>query len=170
MPIMSMSMVPSAAILASQFNAWGSAIGDLNEPLKVAVNDIAAPSIANNFEVGGRPPWVPLQPQTVARRSGSGPVLTDSGELRSVASSPSVWEVRGDSAFIPVTALGVAAYGAFHQSGTRHMPERVWATLQPEDVDRIEELFGDWAGVTAVRTGLITSFLGVFGRLFGRGR
>lgn len=169
-PAVSMTMVPGAAVLASEFRSWGGQIGELNEPLQTAIDNIVAPSIATNFEQGGRPPWASLSPQTIQRRSGGGPVLTDTGSLRAIASSPSIWEVRGDTASIPVTALGAAAYGAFHQSGTRNMPQREWAVVQAQDIDQIEEMFGDWVGVTAARAGVVGKFLGTFGRLFGRGR
>jgi phage gpG-like protein len=163
-------MVPNATIIGSQFRDWGGQIGRFQEPLQVAIDNVVAPSIATNFSVGGRPAWAPLLPQTLERRLHSAPPLTDTGLLRDVGSSPSIWTVRNDRAFIPSAALGGAVYGAIHQSGSSRMAARPWAVLQPQDVAQIQEIMGDWAGVTASRAGVIAGVRAVFGRAFGRRR
>lgn len=167
----SLEMVPGTALLASQFASWGGSIGEFQEPLRAAIDNVAAPAIATNFDVGGRPPWAPLQPQTIERRMSSGPVLIDTGLLRSIATSPSIWTVQGDRAFIPAGALGGAIYGVFHQTGTSRMVQRPWALLTATETAQIEEMFGGWTAVTAVRAGVVARAAGAFTRVFGsRGR
>lgn len=169
-PVLSLNITPGTALLASQFAAWGSSIGDFKEPLQAAVENVAAPAIATNFDVGGRPAWAPLQPQTIQRRLSSGPVLIDTGLLRSIAISPSIWTVTDDRAFIPAGALGDAIYGVFHQTGTSRMPQRQWALLTASESAQIEELFGGWTAITAVRAGVVGRAVGALGRVFGRRR
>jgi phage gpG-like protein len=84
----------------------------------------AVRSIHTNFEVGGRPPWTPLSPQTIAEKGHSRPLIR-SGRLM-------------ESTTYRLTGMGVelenpTPYGPLHQEGRGRVPARPWFVLQPED-------------------------------------
>lgn len=93
-------------------------------------------SVLKNFEVGGRPKWVPLSKKTLQEKLKKGyspQPLIRTGRLRqsinvSVSSEvasvyPGVW------------------YGAQHQFGTKIVPARPFLVFQPEDIDTVKEIF-----------------------------
>lgn len=136
---LSYSLLPSAAFIAAAFQDLGFSLNDTRSPLQQIVDEVMAPSIATNFEVGGRPGWEPLSPATI--KTGGGQILVRTGALAGAASSPGSWSVGDDAA--QLDGVGID-YAYFHQYGTSKMPAREWAVIQPEDEARMEELFGDW--------------------------
>lgn len=114
---------------------------NFSEPLRESVARVLIPSIRENFDSEGRPPWQSLADSTVIRRGSSGPILNSTGTLRSEATSISNWVIGTEEA----TMTGVSVeYGAYHQEGTRKMPARPFVLIQPQDVVEIENIFGEW--------------------------
>lgn len=134
-------MNPSPVIIAAAFGAMSDAVRLFSDPLKKAITDVVAPSISTNFQVGGRPPWQPLDPDT--KGSGRG-ILIRTGLLASRAGQLEEWDISDDTA-----QMGVSAeifYGGIHEEGSEKIPQREWALFQPEDVDKIEDIFDTWLG------------------------
>lgn len=138
-------VVPSALLVAAQFASWAGALEDMRDPLKKAITEVVIPSISKNFNDEGNPPWEDLSDETRQRRLwlgyDEGPILQRSGSLRSAATNMSSWDVDGETAQMESPD---SPYGMFHQNGTRNMPERPFAMFQEEDLERIQEVFGDW--------------------------
>lgn len=127
--------------LVASLNMISASIRDFHEPLRESVVRVVIPSIRENFDAEGRPPWQRLADATVISRGSSGPILNRTGTLRSEATSLENWTIGREEA----TMTGVSAeYGAFHQKGTRNMPARPFVGLQPEDEVAIVDIFGDW--------------------------
>lgn len=115
-------------------------------PLRLAVNSVIIPSIRANFEAEGRPKWQSLSDSRVAGRKGQAhPILNDTGKLKSVATSPSIWRYTPYSA--EVTGMDSVSYAGYVQGGTTKMPAREFLTIQPEDAAKIERLFAEWVDV-----------------------
>lgn len=118
-----------------------ASLRSFQEPLRESVVRVLIPSIRENFDSEGRPPWQRLADATVLRRGSSGPILNRTGTLRSEATSLENWNIGREEA----TMTGVSAeYGAYHQEGTRNMPARPFVMIQPEDEVQILDIFGDW--------------------------
>ena len=134
---------PGLAGLASWFESAGSAMDSFEEPLTRAVERVVAPSIAQNFEVGGRPAWAPLEAGTLDQTTG-GSVLIRTGLLRDTASDPQTFTIDGESARIE--DLGAAWYGEIHDNGDGFgvIPARPFLLFQEEDIDAIAEIFEEW--------------------------
>lgn len=119
-------------------------------PLQRSIQEVLAPSIRTNFDVGGRPPWKPLVAETIAQKGGDTDPLVRSGTLKSVASTLSIWHIGGgylgDEGQAFVSDLGRAFYGEYHQRGTpdNMPPKREFLAIQAQDMDQIEEIFADW--------------------------
>lgn len=146
---------PMPTIVAAEYDTLGLAVQSFEKPLKRSVAEVMAPSIAQNFAVGGRPRWAPLANYTIEKKGGGGRILVRTGALAASASSPGSWSVSSDTA----TMDGVPQdYGIYHQTGTSKMPQREWAVIQDEDADKTEEIFDEWLLQeieAAIRTGLI---------------
>jgi phage gpG-like protein len=138
---------PSPLIIQTAFAELSSNIRSFKEPIDRAIAEVVIPSIRENFAVGGRPRWAPLSTETIAKK-GHETVLIDSGKLARVAAQKNIWQVNGGylvgDAEAYIKGLPGAEYGLFHMTGTRNMPVRDFLSLQEEDVDRIEEIFGDY--------------------------
>jgi phage gpG-like protein len=143
----------STEVAAADLRTIGFNIRSFKVPLDRIVRQVMVPSIRTNFEVEGRPRWVPLAEYTMnlkARKGRSEPsrVLVDSGRLRTVATQIGIWKVDRDNAYIQT--LKDAPYGFFHQTGFRsgfsgrQVPARPWALVQDEDVDKMEDIFEIW--------------------------
>src|SRR5882757_8152561 len=61
--------VRRAFIAANDVDKLHYNIRSFREPLKRSLNEVIVPSIIQNFDVEGRPPWVALTPETIARRT-----------------------------------------------------------------------------------------------------
>jgi phage gpG-like protein len=96
--------------------------------------------------------------------------LVRSGALRDAAASPSIWNIDGMEGVATIELPESVWYGRVHQEGsgggagsvTRHksrltgqiiertlgtkgtVPQRIWAVIQDEDIDAIEEVFDKW--------------------------
>lgn len=150
MPTMGMTfdvtIEPLPAILVADFNAGAEQIRSFREPLKNAIQGVIAPSLKHNFSVGGRPPWEPLAESTISKK-GFDTILVDTGKLEQIAGQLNIWFIdggylsEGNTASAYISDLQGADYGQYHQDGTKHMPARPWAILQPEDVDDIQSVF-----------------------------
>lgn len=114
---------------------------DFKEPLESALDLVILPSIQENFNVGGRPPWKRLATSYVLYRK-PGPILIQTHALERATQAKSNWNVTSDS--LEMTGLSEAYYGRFHQAGTRRMPARPFVLYQPEDVEHIVQIFEIW--------------------------
>ncbi len=135
----------------------------IGRPLWDAINDVMIPSLAKNFDQGGRPtPWKPLRVRTMIMRAKQGwpqeaPILMRTRKLRNAALAKARWSVD------PVK--GEAVYGKFPQkawyarihqggfvgfmgggefAGTQPIPPRPFAVVQEQDMTDIEEVFRRW--------------------------
>jgi phage gpG-like protein len=133
---------PDAGMFIYGLEEFADIFKSLRAPLKEAIQKVVAPSFRQNFDVGGRPAWEELTPQTVAR-GGSKP-LVRTGLLQTVAGQLNIWTIDGIEGMAYVDDLPRAQYGEFHQEGTSRMPARPWAVFQDQDIEDINELFGDW--------------------------
>jgi hypothetical protein len=82
--------------------------------------------------------------------------LVRSGNLKQAAGQLNIWTIEGPQgvAWIDMENLPASAfYGMFHQEGTRNMVDRPWAVFQPEDVDKIADVFGDFLGERGIDAG-----------------
>jgi phage gpG-like protein len=140
--LFSVEIIPPPAVVAAQFANLAQEIHDLEDPLERAVREVMMPSIQANFDAEGRPPWAPLAEGTQEIRGDAGPILQRSGALMSTAASFGIWEI--DSAAGEAFIAGIDPfYGGFHMSGTSVMPSREFIMIQPEDAERIAEIFGE---------------------------
>jgi phage gpG-like protein len=146
MPVrLEITMIPGAALMRAAFEGLGMAISKFDDPLRDCIEKVMAPSIRTNFDVGGRPPWEPDEPQTNIHRAlkgerGGGPLVV-TGALRGAASSVGAWSFSTESAELTSTEV---PYGIFHQEGTATIPARPWGVVQPEDEDAMAEVFASW--------------------------
>ena len=142
--------IPLPAVLISDFDKLGLDIRSFREPLKRSIQEVVGPSMHENFAVGGRPPWEPLNERTIADKSANGypeDILVRTGSLGVVAGQLNLWTIDGQEGTAVVNGLPDRVhYGIFHQAGTRFMPAREWAVIQEEDIDRIVEVFEEWLG------------------------
>jgi len=175
---MSIDFDPEPIILAGQFMKFGMDIRSFREPLERSVRQVMVPSLRANFDAGGRPPWQPLATLTVLAKVDKGAAepmspLILSGKLRRVAGQINLWSINGPEgeASISQEKLGDVWYGVIHQVGaqtpTGNIPAREWALFQDEDMDKIEEIFWDWIGERALRSGVVTSLGDAMGGAIG---
>lgn len=108
---------------------------------EIAVFGIA-PAIERNFMEGGRPPWAPLDIDTIRRKLQGGflsptQILVRSGALVRSATNPSTYYVDTHT----IVAEPGPYYWIFHQMGTTHMPQRIIMNLQIGDQRIIGGIF-----------------------------
>lgn len=148
---------PHPFVVAAAFEKFGMDIRSFRVPLERSVKRVLAPSLARNFEEGGRPPWIPLSDITIkekARKGSATPstILVRSGALKRKAGQINFWTINGPAgeAYINPATLGPVFYGVYHQFGMASgadepgYPARPWALIQEEDANEIEEIFFDW--------------------------
>ena len=147
---MSVDVTPDSRIMGAAFGAVARGFRTYRAPLEQSVRSIAIPGIIENFEVGGRPPWVPHSEATEVRRSREGTlggepqdILIESGTLFGDAVKLARWSFSSDEEYIS-NLPNRSAYGRYHQTGTSKSPRRPWASLNTEDVDGIEDIFNRW--------------------------
>jgi phage gpG-like protein len=140
-------MVPSAALLASDFAELGIQLKSYNEPLKRCIQQVLAPSFLKNFNSGGRPPWPPDTDNTMAHKDYN-ELMIRTGRLRRVAQQLNIWSIDGPGGTAQVNTIPEpASYGVFHQVGAGFNPERPFLLFQePEDEDGCVNVFDTWAG------------------------
>lgn len=146
MPIISIgdpTFFPQIQALAADVDDMARKFQDFTEPLKFSLSQVILPSIAKNFAVQGRPKWKALAASTiVARRGRTGPILRRTGNLIGSVLSTDNWIISKDMLTIDYTSIPI--YGAYHQLGTKRMPARPFIMYQPEDVEKIVEIFAAW--------------------------
>lgn len=149
---------PSPIILMASFDALSLSVKSFHEPLKRAVQEVIAPSIRRNFDVGGRPTWEPIADGTFMQKASYGwpaeDTLIRTGSLQRIAGQLNIWTIDRDSAFIGDLPDKVW-YGKVHQSGLPkvNIPQRAFALIQDEDLPKIDEVFDEWLGERLARTG-----------------
>lgn len=127
--------------VAGDLAGFADDLSNLHGGLEKIVNEVAIPAMATNFEVGGRPAWEPLSPDTVEIKGNSEPLIK-TGRLYGGSQARSSWDISDTEASF--SGAAGAEYGKFHQFGTRKMPMREWAALAPEDEDKAEEVMVEW--------------------------
>jgi len=152
---MTVDVTPDSRIIGASFGAMARGFRTFRRPLEASVREVAIPAISENFEVGGRPPWTPHSESTQVRRAREGTlggepqdILIESGLLFGDATKLARWTITGDEAYIS-NLPSRSAYGRFHQTGADlarggFMPARPWASVNTDDVDRIEDRFEAW--------------------------
>lgn len=134
----------NAIVVAEGIDRVDRAFRDFRTPLTKSLVEVILPSIRENFDSEGRPPWQRLSETTVERRGGlAHPILEDSGRLRSAATSAQAWRVTQDTVS-PENIENMVSYAKYIQAGTRLMPARPFLVLQDEDGEKIQEIFDRW--------------------------
>jgi phage gpG-like protein len=169
--IMSFEFHPSIGVVARGVDRLGLSIRSFREPLKRSVQQVMAPSFAQNFDQGGRPtPWEPWSDSTVEIRSNFGvqgdKVLVRSGRLRRVVQQLNIWSITPASATIKdlphsvwygkvqqagmdITLKGGPNVGTIFQ-GVRitapeiSIPARPFIMFQDEDYEKVDAVFSLW--------------------------
>lgn len=153
------AMLPSITLKAFGFEQLADDLGRIggnfrsfHEPLQESVRKVVIPSLAENFASEGRPSWKPLSDSTVKKRGTAHPILDETGKLRRVATSESIWRITRDEASIARSSVdGRVSYAVYHQDGTKNMPARPIFGFQSEDVAGIEQVFSNWLDRTVDR-------------------
>jgi phage gpG-like protein len=158
---------PEPIILAAAFEKFGMDIRSFRVPLERSVRQVLAPSLAENFEAGGRPAWIPLSDITIKEKarkgfSNAGKILVRTGALARKAGQVNFWTINGPAgeAYINQSALGDVFYGVYHQFGMAGGADepgfeaRPWALIQEEDANEIEEIFFTWIEERATAIGM----------------
>jgi phage virion morphogenesis protein len=155
-----LELSPPFERIQSDLNALNRDLDNFRTPLRESIKTVIIPSIETNFQVGGRPQWVPLSPQTVERRSRQGTgtqTLVETGALKRAATQQSRWSIEKDGASITnwpqreKRKADVHNFGAVSSSrrgrnkgSTSVIPARPFLLIQDEDADRIDDVFLDW--------------------------
>lgn len=150
-----MDFSPSPAIIAKDINKFEMDIRSFRTPLKAAIKHVMIPSFMKNFSQGGRPPWKPLSEVTVKLRGSASPILVRRGRLRRTMGQQNIWTVTQEHAFIG-RLPSHSWYGHLHQAGNSTnviIPARPFALIQPEDQEKIAEVFDKWLADRARRAG-----------------
>jgi len=122
-----------ALILASDIDRLGVDIRSFKTPLRRAVEQVMIPSIAKNFDVGGRPRWEPLAQGTIDNRGSAEPVLVQTGRLRRTAKQKNMWKYNWTSSLNAPSSVEFSEaelkkrvpYGVFHQFGAFNFSDRM---------------------------------------------
>lgn len=140
-------MQPSAAELVAGLSRYAGSLRSLKQPLEQSVDRVIRPGIEERFAMEG-PGWEPLSPETIAtrRREGfsDGPILTKTGNLRTVATQKNIWDIQGQQGTAFVTDLPGAEYGWVHEFGGGRVPQRSFLEIGPEEMDQIEGIFQEF--------------------------
>lgn len=136
-----------------------STAGGTRELLTRAVDEVARPSIAANFEAGGRPEWDRLAESTLQRRERAGfgdrPLIA-SGQGMAAALDRDRWAFSRTVATYPGGGWsGPGVYIRHHQEGAEdgHFPARPFVRLQPEDERALDRVGLEWVDGNLRRAG-----------------
>lgn len=143
---------PPLPHVAAGMLGFAEGIKTFHEPLNKSVREVMIPSINENFDAEGRPPWQALADGTVDQRGEAHPILQRTGKLRRAATALARWAITGEEA-VYLGDSGPIAYGAIHQFGGGYIPSRPYVSMQPQDEDRIVDIFQEWLGERASRLG-----------------
>lgn len=121
-------------------------IDDFRPVFDKIASRVIAPSLAAHFEAGGNiPKWKALADATVRRKAAAGvsnptKILVHTGALRKEATSEKLRQLtKGEMKLIPSLS-----YYAFHQKGTKRLPQRVIMRLTGQDRTDINSAFADF--------------------------
>jgi phage gpG-like protein len=128
----------TARLLARDLNRLATSTRTgTRELLEQAVDEVARPAIAHQFQVAGEPPWEELAEATLERRErqgrGTRPLVV-SGAGMAAALERQRWAITRTEASYPGGRWsGPGAHVRFHQEGARdgHFPARPFVALQP---------------------------------------
>jgi phage gpG-like protein len=177
-----LKFTPSVGISARKFDKLKLDIRSFKEPLTRSIREVMIPSIRQNFDSGGRPPWEALAHSTVVTKKGDTRPLIRTGELRRQMGYIKIWHIDTEKAFIADLPAKVW-YGKVHQAGhgatTRTVtmkniatgqmetftesddeggsgaiPARPFVVLQRDDAIKIDRQFEEWIGERIARAGL----------------
>lgn len=111
------ALSPSIGLVARDIDRMGISISSFKEPLTRSVKEVIIPSIRQNFQAEGRPPWDALADDTIKLRGGSAhPILERTGALRRGATQFNIWSIGDTSAAVKGLPNSVW-YGVVHQAG-----------------------------------------------------
>jgi phage gpG-like protein len=145
-------IIPNAEVLEANYREFGLDIRSFREPLKRSVQQVMAPSMVRNFEVGGRPSWTGLSAGTIEKKA-SDTILVETGKLRSKVGQLNNWNITQTDA--EMTHVSGTAYAGVHQFGAPpFIPSRPFALVQDEDVEKIDGIFVEWLTERATARGL----------------
>lgn len=130
-----------AAQVQAAIELLGDRLDDFREPLQISLDLVILPSVAQNFAAQGRPRWAALSPNTVLYRP-PGPILQVTGALFHATQNRSNWVSTKDS--VAMIGIDEVQYAPYHQFGTRKMPARPHVMYQPEDIEKIVQVFEIW--------------------------
>jgi phage gpG-like protein len=140
--------------LGPRFGKLAVRTGGFRVPLQGSVRSVAVPSVKENFEAGGNPPWVRLKESTIEAKGHDRP-LFDSGAGMASATSLARWHVAHDEAEYRGDSFPKStAYMRFHESGTDLMPARPFAVLQDDDERAVNGIFHTWVDLQIRASGL----------------
>lgn len=152
-PILVLEFKPPLSVIKRDLDALGVDIRSFREPLKRCIQQVMIPSIRQNFDSSGRPPWAPYAASTLEFHEMLGEamsrgLLIRSGALRGAATTLNIWSLSQEEAKFNGLPGGVW-YGNLHQTGgksgkTGTMPARPFVMFQDEDGDKIVEVFAKW--------------------------
>jgi phage gpG-like protein len=127
--------------------------------LESAVDEVARPSIAANFQAGGRPPWDKLADSTLERREraglGSRPLIA-TGRGMAAALDRDRWAITRTEASYPGGGWpAVGGWRRFHQEGAEdgHFPARPIVRHQPEAERALDRVGLAWLDGNLRRAG-----------------
>jgi len=158
-------ITPNPMILAGQFGVFADSVKSFRKPLEESVKKVVIPSIAENFNVAGRPPWAPLSGFTEDARQRAGystgmgaEILVRKGKLKRAATAFARWSFDKQTAWVGGDFPQSAWYGPAQNNGFTggfgaETPARPFMLIQEEDVPKIEEIFIKWVEERAVKSG-----------------
>lgn len=121
---------PSIGLLATGYRKFSLDIRSFREPLKRSIQQVIAPSIVKNFDVGGRPDvWEPLSEYALDRRAREGfndKPLVKTGKLRRTMGQLNIWTITRESASIRDLPPNVW-YGKVQNAGIGQFSTRIAA-------------------------------------------
>lgn len=163
---MSIDIHPSPLILAGMFGALAEGVRSYRKPLEKAIREVVIPSIRENFNVAGRPPWTPLSGYTEATRVRLGygvgigaEILVRKGKLKRSATAFARWSFDKQTAWVGNDFPGDAWYGPIQQNGFEGgygaiTPPRPFMMVQPQDEEKIQQVFLHWLGERVNASGI----------------
>lgn len=126
-------------------------LGDMRWPLTQSVKLVVIPSMETNIAMSGRPPFRPLELDTVIKKFVAGvqpfyvgiPLIGINERLLDAVENFNIWRITRDSADMDAMDR-IVPYAKYHQQGTKHVPQRQFALLHEKDIERILVIFDSW--------------------------